>query len=71
MVFKLTMAQKPTATVTKTATETEIKKGEELRVYNNSNGNGNSKRLTVRWMRGDDGVLFESFCGMLRREVGG
>lgn len=28
-------------------------------------------RLTVRWLKGTDSVLFESFCGMLKRKVEG
>ena len=26
--------------------------------------------MAVRWLRGHDSVLFESFCGMLKRQVG-
>lgn len=25
--------------------------------------------LTIRWLKGDDAVLFESFCGMIKREI--
>lgn len=25
--------------------------------------------ITVRWVFGNDSVLFESFCGMLKREI--
>ncbi|KAF1811593.1 DUF890 domain protein [Eremomyces bilateralis CBS 781.70] len=28
-----------------------------------------SNQVTVRWMRGEDHVLYESFCGMLRRSL--
>jgi 23S rRNA (adenine1618-N6)-methyltransferase len=26
-------------------------------------------RATVRWLKGHDTVLFESFCGMLKRKI--
>jgi 23S rRNA (adenine1618-N6)-methyltransferase len=26
-------------------------------------------KLTIRWIKGHDGVLFESFCGMLKRKI--
>lgn len=26
-------------------------------------------RVTVRWIKGRDNVLFESFCGMVKRKV--
>lgn len=26
-------------------------------------------RTTVRWLKGHDSVLFESFCGMLKRKI--
>ena len=31
---------------------------------------GTDAEITIRWMMGTDSVLFESFCGMLRRELG-
>jgi len=27
--------------------------------------------VRIRWTKGNDAVLFESFCGMLKRKVGG
>jgi 23S rRNA (adenine1618-N6)-methyltransferase len=27
--------------------------------------------VTVRWIKGHDSVLFESFCGMLKRKLEG
>jgi 23S rRNA (adenine1618-N6)-methyltransferase len=26
-------------------------------------------KVTVRWIKGHDSVIFESFCGMLKRKV--
>ena len=31
---------------------------------------GTDMEVTIRWIMGTDSVLFESFCGMLRREIG-
>lgn len=28
-------------------------------------------RVIVRWLKGSDSVLFESFCGMLKRKLEG
>ncbi len=28
-------------------------------------------KVTIRWIKGHDQVLFESFCGMLKRKVEG
>ncbi|CAL3971403.1 unnamed protein product [Diplocarpon coronariae] len=33
-------------------------------------GGAGGSRATVRWLKGHDSVLFESFCGMLKRKVG-
>jgi 23S rRNA (adenine1618-N6)-methyltransferase len=27
------------------------------------------KRVTIRWVKGVDSVLFESFCGMVKRKL--
>ena len=32
-------------------------------------GNEGGTELMVRWLQGSDSVLFESFCGMLKRQV--
>ena len=35
---------------------------------------GDSKgkmEVVIRWLMGDDSVLFESLCGMLKRKLGG
>ena len=26
-------------------------------------------RITIRWLKGHDSVLFESFCGMMKRKI--
>ena len=26
-------------------------------------------RITIRWLKGHDAVLFESFCGMVKRKL--
>lgn len=31
--------------------------------------NETQKRVTIRWIKGVDAVLFESFCGMLKRKL--
>ena len=33
-------------------------------------GNGGGVEVLVRWLQGKDSVFFESFCGMLKRQVG-
>ena len=33
-------------------------------------GNEGGVEVMVRWLQGRDSVLFESFCGMLRRQLG-
>ena len=32
-------------------------------------GNGGVVEVMVRWLQGTDSVLFESFCGMLKRQL--
>lgn len=27
-------------------------------------------RITIRWLKGHDSVIFESFCGMVKRKLG-
>ena len=34
-----------------------------------NSGEGDSVDLLVRWIQGRDSVLFESFCGMLKRQL--
>lgn len=34
-------------------------------------GNVDSTNVMVRWLQGYDSVLFESFCGMLKRQLSG
>jgi 23S rRNA (adenine1618-N6)-methyltransferase len=31
--------------------------------------NESGTKVTIRWLKGHDTVLFESFCGMLKREL--
>ena len=33
------------------------------------NGNHSEVEFLVRWLKGHDSVLFESFCGMLKRQI--
>jgi 23S rRNA (adenine1618-N6)-methyltransferase len=42
--------------------------GFKVRVEANLGGQAGSK-VTVRWIKGHDSVIFESFCGMLKRKV--
>ena len=30
---------------------------------------GNITKVTCRWLKGKDAILFESFCGMLKRQL--
>ncbi|PVH88060.1 DUF890 domain protein [Cadophora sp. DSE1049] len=43
--------------------------GFKIQVEANPGGVAGS-RITIRWLKGHDRVLFESFCGMLKRKVG-
>jgi 23S rRNA (adenine1618-N6)-methyltransferase len=41
-----------------------------FKIYVEGNaGNEAGNRVTVRWIKGRDSVLFESFCGMLKRKL--
>jgi 23S rRNA (adenine1618-N6)-methyltransferase len=43
-----------------------------FRVYVQGMVDGNVVNMTtVRWIKGHDNVLFESFCGMLKRKLEG
>jgi 23S rRNA (adenine1618-N6)-methyltransferase len=42
--------------------------GFKVRVEANPGGKAVSK-LTIRWIKGHDSVIFESFCGMLKSKV--
>ena len=33
-------------------------------------GNGGEVEIWARWLQGKDSVVFESFCGMLKRQLG-
>ena len=30
---------------------------------------GDDTKVTIRWLKGHDSVLFESFCGMMKRKL--
>lgn len=32
-------------------------------------GDESGTKVTIRWLKGHDTVLFESFCGMLKRKI--
>ena len=55
------------ATEEKSAPEMEMKFGVKITVKNVDGGT----EFLVRWLKGDDSVLFESFCGMVKRTVEG
>lgn len=40
----------------------------QLRIDPNEEG---AVRVVVRWLKGADSVLFESFCGMIKRKLEG
>lgn len=42
--------------------------GFKIHVVANAGGDSGA-RVTVRWLKGHDAVLFESFCGMLKRKL--
>ncbi|KAK2624382.1 hypothetical protein QTJ16_006332 [Diplocarpon rosae] len=48
--------------------EDEMAFGFKIHIESIPGGVGGSK-ATVRWLKGHDSVLFESFCGMLKRKV--
>ncbi|KAL2066324.1 hypothetical protein VTL71DRAFT_2395 [Oculimacula yallundae] len=48
--------------------EDDMAFGFKIVVEPNEGGVGGSK-TTIRWLQGHDSVLFESFCGMLKRKV--
>jgi 23S rRNA (adenine1618-N6)-methyltransferase len=48
--------------------EEEMAIGFKVQVEANAGGVGGSK-ITIRWLKGHDSVLFESFCGMLKRKI--
>ena len=48
--------------------EDDMNFGFKVKVESESGGRIGSK-VTMRWMKGHDSVLFESFCGMLKRKV--
>ncbi len=46
----------------------EIALGFKIHVEPNPGGESGAK-VTIRWLRGHDSVLFESFCGMVKRKL--
>lgn len=41
-----------------------------FKVHVEANAGGvRGSRIVIRWLKGHDSVLFESFCGMLKRRV--
>jgi 23S rRNA (adenine1618-N6)-methyltransferase len=48
--------------------DSEMGFGFKVRVEANLGGEAGSK-VTVRWIKGHDSVIFESLCGMLKRKV--
>jgi 23S rRNA (adenine1618-N6)-methyltransferase len=46
----------------------EMALGFKIHVESNPEGQSGAK-VTVRWLKGHDGVLFESFCGMMKRQI--
>jgi 23S rRNA (adenine1618-N6)-methyltransferase len=41
-----------------------------FKIHMEGNPGGESgARVTVRWLKGHDSVLFESFCGMIKRKI--
>lgn len=48
--------------------EEDMAFGFKIYISDNAGGVGGS-RATIRWLKGHDSVLFESFCGMLKRSV--
>lgn len=47
--------------------EVEMALGFKIHVEKKSGEAG--VRVTIRWLKGHDTVLFESFCGMLKRKI--
>jgi len=46
----------------------EMAFGFKIHVIANPDGESGAK-VTIRWLKGHDTVLFESFCGMLKRKL--
>ena len=46
----------------------EMALGFKIHVEGNSGGESGT-RVTIRWLKGHDPVLFESFCGMMKRKL--
>ena len=46
----------------------EMAFGFKVHVVENTGGESRTK-ITIRWLKGHDPVLFESFCGMLKRKL--
>jgi 23S rRNA (adenine1618-N6)-methyltransferase len=46
----------------------EMALGFRITVEEIPGGQGGAK-TTIRWLKGHDSVLFESFCGMLKRKI--
>lgn len=42
-----------------------------FKVYVKQEGISRRVRVMIRWLKGTDSVLFESFCGMLKRKLEG
>jgi 23S rRNA (adenine1618-N6)-methyltransferase len=50
-----------------TEEDAEMALGFKIYVENRTDEAG--VRVTIRWLKGQDTVLFESFCGMLKRKL--
>jgi 23S rRNA (adenine1618-N6)-methyltransferase len=40
-----------------------------FKIYVENNINEPGIKVTIRWLKGQDSVLFESFCGMIKRKL--
>lgn len=57
----------PIATTTTAPSETKTMKPKD--VFENNKSNKKSTTTTIRWLYGHDRIVFESFCGMMRRTL--
>lgn len=49
--------------------EAEMTLGFKVNLEDVKSGKDGSLKITIRWLKGHDSVLFESFCGMLKRKM--
>lgn len=49
--------------------EEDVAFGFKILVEADSGGQAAGSKVLIRWIKGHDKVLFESFCGMMKRKI--